>query len=77
MKGNPAGLGGSLTSKPTWSNTYGCSTTSAFFVLGDMTGETTRGILVQAFATGTIMEVFLLARCVPVGNWSGNGLSVA
>src|SRR5437870_4806365 len=24
--------GGSLTSKPTWSNTPGCSTTSAFFV---------------------------------------------
>ena len=26
--------GGSLTSKPTWSNTPGCSATSAFFVLG-------------------------------------------
>src|ERR1700682_5648252 len=32
MKGNPAVPGGSLTSKPTWSNTLGCSATSAFFV---------------------------------------------
>jgi hypothetical protein len=31
MKGNPAGPGGSLTSKPTWSNTSGCSATSAFY----------------------------------------------
>ena len=26
--------GGSLKSKPTWSNTFGCSATSAFFVFG-------------------------------------------
>jgi uncharacterized protein YbcI len=31
MKGNPAVPGGSLKSKPTWSNTSGCSTTSVFF----------------------------------------------
>src|SRR5690242_7054572 len=31
MKGNPVVPGGSLTSKPTWSHTSGCSTTSAFF----------------------------------------------
>jgi hypothetical protein len=31
MKGNPAALGGLLTSKPTWSNSSGYSTTSAFF----------------------------------------------
>jgi len=31
MKSNPAGPGGSLTSKPTWSNPPGCSATSAFF----------------------------------------------
>ena len=30
MKGNPAWPGGLLTSKPTWSNTFGCSATSAF-----------------------------------------------
>ena len=33
MKGDPAVPGGSLTSKPTWSNTSGCSATSAFFVV--------------------------------------------
>src|SRR5688572_14485778 len=31
MKGNPDVPGGPLTSKPTWSNTSGCSATSAFF----------------------------------------------
>ena len=31
MKSNPALPGGSLVSKPTWSNTSGCSATSAFF----------------------------------------------
>ena len=36
MKSNPAVPGGSLVSKPTWSNTFGCSATSAFFVLGDV-----------------------------------------
>jgi hypothetical protein len=30
MKGSPARPGGSLASKPTWSNTGRCSTTSAF-----------------------------------------------
>ena len=32
MKSNPAVPGGSLTSKPTWSNAFGCSATSAFFL---------------------------------------------
>jgi hypothetical protein len=32
MKGNPARPGGPLTSKPTWSNTQGYLTTSAFFL---------------------------------------------
>ena len=31
MESNPAVPGGSLTSKPTWSNTFGCFATSAFF----------------------------------------------
>ena len=35
MKSNPALPGGLLKSKPTWSNAFGCSATSAFFVLGD------------------------------------------
>jgi hypothetical protein len=30
-KGNPLSAGGLLTSKPTWSNTCGCSTAPAFF----------------------------------------------
>ena len=30
MKGNPAVPGGSLKSKPTWSDTPGCSATSVF-----------------------------------------------
>ena len=34
MKGNPARPGGSLTSKPTWSNASRCSSTSVFFVCG-------------------------------------------
>ena len=36
MKCNPDLPGGSLKSKPTWSNPFGCFTTSAFFVLDDM-----------------------------------------
>ena len=33
MKGNPARPGRPLKSKPTWWNTFGCSATSAFFIL--------------------------------------------
>lgn len=36
MKGNPPAAGGPFESKPTWSNTSGCSATSAFFVCGGM-----------------------------------------
>jgi hypothetical protein len=32
MKSSSAQPGGLLKSKPTWSNTFGCSATSAFFV---------------------------------------------
>ena len=32
MKSNPVLPGGSLTSKPTWPGTFGCSAMSAFFV---------------------------------------------
>jgi len=35
MKSNSALPGGLLKSKPTWPNTFGCSATSAFFVLGN------------------------------------------
>ena len=39
MKGSPAVPGGPLTSKPTWSNTSGCSTTSAFLVSAARAGR--------------------------------------
>jgi hypothetical protein len=35
IKSNSALPGGLLKSKPTWPNAFGCSATSAFFVLGD------------------------------------------
>src|SRR5690554_7802827 len=41
MRSNSAGPGGSLTSKPTWPNTFGCTTMSAFFFL------TARGVSVH------------------------------
>jgi len=37
MKGNPAGPGGPLMRKPTWSNAPGCSAKSAFFAYVDTT----------------------------------------
>ena len=42
MNSNPAVPGGSLTSKPTWSNTCGCSATSAFVVLAGRRGADER-----------------------------------
>jgi uncharacterized protein YbcI len=36
--------------------------------------EPTSGTVVQAFTTGTMVQVFLLASDVPSGSWSGNGL---
>lgn len=35
--------------------------------------EPRSGAMVQAFTTGTMVQVFLLASGVPAGNWSGNG----
>ena len=35
--------------------------------------ETTSGTEVQVFATGTIVQVFVLAQRVPAGTWSGLG----
>src|SRR5881409_3451046 len=43
MKGNPAVLGGPLTSKPAWSNTSGCWATPAFFRSRRRTITTARG----------------------------------
>jgi len=81
MKSNPERPGGSLTSKPTWSNTSGCATTSAFFIFdGVSRSRLLRGLRegtpmeeVEA-TTGTMVQVFLLARDVPADSWSGSGL---
>src|SRR5206468_6062065 len=35
--------------------------------------ETTTGAVMQMFATGTVVQVFLLARSVPGETWSGSG----
>jgi uncharacterized protein YbcI len=35
--------------------------------------ETTTGAVMQLFATGTVVQVFLLARSVPGQTWSGSG----
>jgi uncharacterized protein YbcI len=35
--------------------------------------ETTIGTVAQVFTTGTMVQVFLLARGVPADSWSGNG----
>jgi uncharacterized protein YbcI len=35
--------------------------------------EPATGTVVQVFSTGTMVEVFLLARGVPADNWSGSG----
>jgi uncharacterized protein YbcI len=35
--------------------------------------EATSGTVVQVFATGTMVQVFLLAQSVPADTWSGNG----
>jgi uncharacterized protein YbcI len=38
--------------------------------------ETTTGTVVKAFTNGTVVQVFLLANCVPADTWSGNGSRV-
>jgi len=35
--------------------------------------ETTTGAVMQLFATGTVVQVFQLARNVPADSWSGSG----
>jgi uncharacterized protein YbcI len=35
--------------------------------------EPKTGTVVQVFTSGTMVQVFLLARGVPAGSWSGNG----
>ena len=38
--------------------------------------ETTTGAVMQMFATGTVVQVFLLAHSVPKETWSGTGLDI-
>src|SRR5438128_8370306 len=35
--------------------------------------DTATGAVMQMFATGTVVQVFLLARSVPADTWSGSG----
>jgi uncharacterized protein YbcI len=35
--------------------------------------ETTTGVVVKVFTSGTVVQVFLLARSVPAETWSGDG----
>jgi uncharacterized protein YbcI len=35
--------------------------------------ETITGAVLQVFSTGTVVQVFLLARSVPADTWSGSG----
>ncbi len=37
--------------------------------------KTITGAVMQLFASGTVVQVFLLARGVPAGAWSGSGLN--
>lgn len=34
--------------------------------------ETAMGSVVQVFTTGTMVQVFLLARAIPTETWNGN-----
>jgi hypothetical protein len=76
MKGIPAVPGGRLTSKPTWSNGSGCSTTSAFFCLcqhGVVAGARRgrRSIVINglgALANALVLAVFLLTKFIH-GAW--------
>jgi hypothetical protein len=67
MNGNPALPGGLLTSKPTWSNTSGCSATSAFFSLGTAQLQDFRVELPQAatFAAADFTVLQSVGRGVP------------
>ena len=65
MKNNPAVPGGSLTSKPTWSNAFGCSATSAFFVFVGRRGADQRFVYRK-------VQSMLTTRWQPLGTmWPG------
>jgi hypothetical protein len=58
MKNNPDLPGGSLKSKPTWPNTFGCPATSAFLFL--TTGNVRNHHLVSNHRKGIPMGLILL-----------------
>jgi hypothetical protein len=71
MKNNPALPGGSLKSKPMRSNAFGCSATSAFFVLGDVR----RSQLSKGFPMGLLLLIILfvlLLGGLPTWGYSRN-----
>jgi hypothetical protein len=73
MESNPAVPGGSLKSKPTWSNTSGCSATSAFFVFGVAgapqrprvnLGQSRKGRLIMYIGGGLLTLVIIVVVVV-------------
>ena len=71
MKGTPRQLDGPLTSKPTWSNTSGCSTTSAFFCFRCYrTAAWPQGIVIGLLLL--IILIVLLMGGLPTWNHSQN-----
>ena len=59
-KNNSALPGGLLKSKPTWPNAYGCSTTSAFFVLATTT------FVIQARKVSMSLRMEVRRCCLPL-----------
>ena len=58
MKSSPVLPGGSLKSKPTWSNTFGCSVTSVFFALCRHADTRAQVIACRQQANDTLHKVF-------------------
>ena len=54
MKSNPAVPGGSLMSEPTWSNTFGYSAASAFFVFGVAGQPLGKGVTIMGGKTDVV-----------------------
>jgi hypothetical protein len=70
--------GGPLTSKPTWSNTQGCSTTSAFFVLavGQARLNSPRQCCYQShFGAGLLAQVSVVSFLLGKTTEAMNGVS--
>jgi PAS domain S-box-containing protein len=69
MRSNPAAPGGSAVNKPTWSNTQGCATTSAFFMSSLNTiYDALQSILVERFQDEGGQKTETLRTKAVVGN---------